>query len=250
MSGDPAGDPAPAEVAAAWRAHHRRRGTDDDGAVVDHRGAAARTPARAASGDSRTVFTRAGGLARTAVSRAAGWDGPAGLAARPRARPLGQVVPAPSAVALAAEGPGGRRAVDHEPLRPERRPGRHACFDCMEHGGAEMSGLSGRQHRGSILSPPVAGSGLGGQSVGHDKNPAGEVARRRYRDGRACLGGQRAAARSCGHPAGHPLVAGTAGQAARRLGGKSRRRAGGMVLRNMPTTFTRTATIRRRRCWR
>ena len=93
----------------------------------------------------------------------------------------------------------------------------------------KVSGLSGQQRRGSVLSAAVAGSGAGRRSLGHDKNPAVQVARGRYGDGDPGLGGQRAGARSCGAPAGHRVVAGAANHAAWRLGGERRCRAGWMV---------------------
>ena len=73
-------------------------------------------------------------------------------------------------------------------------------------------------------------SGFGRRGVRHDQAPAVQVARLGYRDDGPGVGGQRPAARSFGHPAGHRVVAGTADHAARRLGGNSRRRAGRMVL--------------------
>ncbi len=144
-----------------------------------------------------------------------------------------QVVPAPSAAAAAAQGPGRRRAVDARPLRPERRPGRDLSADGLEHRGAEMPGLSRRQPRGAVLPRAIAGTWYWTTSrrARPGSSPASRPSgTRRLRSGR--LAAKRRAARQSRPSArrSHWLLARQI-TPPRRLGRNGRRRAGRMVLR-------------------
>ena len=149
----------------------------------------------------------------------------------PHDRQAVEVVPAASAVAAAAEGPGRGRALDAHPLRPQRRPRGDLSADRLEHHRAEMSRLSRRQPRGAILSRGTAEAAIEDPRTGHDAAPALQVARVGHGDCGACLGGQRRAARKSRPARGRRLAAGAADQAAGRLDGNRLCRAGRMVLR-------------------